>query len=288
MIFNELSIGQKKIVSNSLTVASIFGMIFVFSFALYYSALAIGEWRGVKRADTFSLNVEGEAKRYVKPDVAVLTLTVRTQNANLSIAKSENDKKSNAVADFIKSKGVKDEDLKTVNYQVIPQEVFTKSGEVYNMPMSTSMIYPPFPPTGTERRIVSYEVINSLEVRVRDTDSNSGRLEEILGGAVGAGANEVNGPNFEVGDIEKIRKEVEAMAIENARENANLLAQKLGVRITRIIGYGGGGGFYYSNKESRAVSNIMSMDASISSAPNIEVGQNEISATVTVTYEARD
>jgi uncharacterized protein YggE len=128
---------------------------------------------------------------------------------------------------------------------------------------------------------VSYEVTNSLTVKVRNLNS----VGDILSGAVAAGANELSGPSFTVDDPAKAEADAKAEAIQKARENADRLANQLGVKIVRISGYSESGGAMpiYARESFDSKGGV----AQSAPAPSIQPGENEIKVTVQVTYEAR-
>lgn len=236
---------------------------------LYLGLRAAGQFQMVRDEDSFSLSVSGDGAVYAIPDIATVNLTVRTNGVAIKDVTSDNNKKNNQVIAFLKAKGVDEKDIKTVSYHVTPQYQYD------NRPCSANGICLPQAPP----RIVSYEVSNSLQVKVRDLDS----VGDILSGAVAAGANEVSGPNFTVDNEDKAKEDARAMAITKAKEKAKVLAKAMGVRLGKISGFqesGDNGPIYYATKG-------MAMESAAPSAPVIQPGQNEVKVMVTLTYEVR-
>ncbi len=249
------------------------GVVLVAVVALYYLALAVKEWQGLSEQHSFEITATGEGTVYVIPDIATLTLTVRSAGVNLPNVQADNTTKSNAVSAFLKTKGVEAKDIQTSYYSVNPQYQ-------YGNQMVCPLGYP-CPPVGAPK-IVSYEVVNTLTVKVRNLNS----VGDILAGAVAAGANEVNGPSFTVDDPSKTEADAKKIAIDKARVNAERLAGQLGVRIVRITGFSESGGAMpiYARETLMDAKGGVAQSAP---APSIEPGQNEVKITVSVTYEAR-
>ena len=127
---------------------------------------------------------------------------------------------------------------------------------------------------------MGYTVTNTTSVKIRDFD----KIGLILAGVVEKGANEVSSLRFPIDDPEVPRAEARAEAIAKAREKAKDVAKEAGFGLGRILSVneGGvspvyfGGGFADVAVEARALS-----------APSIEPGSEDVSVTVTLTYEIR-
>lgn len=201
--------------------------------------------------------VSGEGKVLAKPDIGQVDLTVLTPKATVALAQAENTKKMNAITEGMKSLGVKEEDLKTTNYQISP---------TYQYQSGRSLI-------------VGYEVHQTLRVKIRDLD----KVSEILDKAVSLGANEVGSLSFTIDDEEKSKEEARQKAVVNAEEKARTLAKTLGVKLGKITSFSetSGGGpqpLYYSGLEALG-------KGGGAATPDIQTGQNEIYVYVTLNYE---
>ena len=216
------------------------------------------------------LSVSGEGKIFVRPDIATFTVTVVSDAARVGDAQNENSARSNAVVGFLKKQGVQEKDLKTVNYSVEPQYEYSND--------RPCLLNPSFPcPAHTPPRIVSYQVRNSLEVKVRDLN----KVDDLLQGVVTAGANEVGSVLFMVEDEKAALAEARRQAIEDAQQKAARLARDLSVRLKKIVGFSEGGAVpvYYAR------SGVVSTGAEAAPGPEVQPGEQEIRSNVTVTYE---
>src|SRR4030095_6523983 len=70
---------------------------------------------------TTQVTVAGEAITKVEPDAAVLIVSVVTQNSQAIVAQQENARKSDAVANAIRSTAGADAEIKTSDYTLQPQ-----------------------------------------------------------------------------------------------------------------------------------------------------------------------
>lgn len=220
-----------------------------------------------------NLSVTGEGKLFVRPDIARFTATVVTDGAHVGDAQNQNSHMSGAAIDFLKKQGVQDKDIKTITYSVEPQYQYD------NRPPLCSFTHPSVVPcpVNTPPRIVSYEVRNSVEIKVRDLN----KIDDLLQGVVSAGANEVGSVTFTVEDEKAAMANARRQAIEDAQAKAVVLARDLGVRIKKIVGFSesGGGPIYYGR----------ALEAQVSGegTPPVQPGEQEIRSNVTITYEFR-
>ena len=262
--YQDLSPQWRKYVQ-ALLVILLVGLVassFAFAFSYAVSAWVVGRTAVAPR----QISVQGEGKVAVQPDITIFTAGVVRQAQRVGDAQKENTERSNAIIAFLKKQGVSEKDIKTVGYSISPQYDF---GEP--RPLSRQ------PPT-----IVGYEVRHTFEMKVRDL----GKADTLLGGVVGAGANEVGSIRFSVDDEEKAKAEARKLAIEDAEKKARILAKDLGVRLTRVAGFfeSGEGGpvpFFAAAQKGGFGGDITP------AAPEVAPGEQEIRSTVTITYEFR-
>ena len=202
-----------------------------------------------------TLNVSGVGIMYLTPDIVYINIGVNTQRENAAEAVDLNKTQTNAVIQAIKDFGVAEKDIRTTNFSIWSNPQYDPSGQI----------------TGT-----MYVVDNTVNVTVRDLE----KLGDLLDAAVSAGANSIYSIQFDVEDKTAATKEARAKAVENAKTEAQELADTAGVALVEIKdinyyessptpyfeGKGGGGG------------------AAVESAVPIQPGQLAISVTVNVTY----
>lgn len=233
------------------------------------------EVKGLWGANKLEITLSGEGQVGARPDVAKITVSILTQKTALKEASDENSRKSNAVADYVKKQGVSEKDIKTINYHIYPQQSYPEP-----CPRGLAGYENYVCPEGDRQpKIVGYQIRSAFEVTIRDIS----KAGDILGGVVGAGANEVSGITFDIDKPDELRAQARAEAIADARKKAERLAGDLGRKVGRIISFSESGAvppIYF--KETAALSRGGGVAAP---SPAIEPGQTEITADVNITYE---
>ena len=130
--------------------------------------------------------------------------------------------------------------------------------------------------------IIGYTANNNVSVRQRDL-KDFGKVIDTL---ASAGANQINGPMFQMDNQEPALDEARLDAIKAARARAELYAQATGLRIVRILSISEGGGYYGPPPV------VFARAATMSSAPPpppppapVQPGELQMTAQVTVLYE---
>lgn len=196
----------------------------------------------------------------VAPDRAQVTVSVRTENADVKVAQAENARIADAMIRAIHDAGIADEETKTVRYSIYP--VYDSSG-----------------PFGTKIRY--YQVTSSIQVTLRDVT----RTGEIIDIAVADGANQVDSINFYLSEEKEasLRADVIKKAVARTRLDADAVASAIGMTITGVkdvtVGQSYSPVLYESARYAGAA------DSKVMSAPTpIEPGELKVSAQVSVTY----
>ncbi len=154
---------------------------------------------------------EGEAR--VTPDRAIISIGVETHGTTAARASTENARKQQAVIDALKSLGIGDEQISTVNYSVYPQQSYDPSkGD-------------------TAPRIVGYAVSNTVRVEVRKLD----QLGALIDAALGKGANTINSLDFFSSDQDESRRSALTAAVQRARGDAEALARGAGGHLGDLV-----------------------------------------------------
>jgi len=202
-----------------------------------------------------TLSVNGTGIVSLTPDMATITIGVSTNNINAQTAVAQNNSQVEKIMDMMAKMGVAEKDIKTTNFNVYPRNKYDDEGNITS---------------------VTYMVSNSVRVNIMDLDL----FGEILNEAVKAGANSINGISFDVSDRETAYQQALTVAMENARERAEILAEAAGAElgdVHTVSTFIGGGGEVYPVE--RAV-----MMADESSVP-IAAGGMDIQVQVSVVFE---
>lgn len=202
-----------------------------------------------------TISINGQGKGLAKPEIGQVDLSVVTEAKTVSPAVSENTSKMNKIIGAMKDLDIKEEDLKTISYNIYPRYQY-KEGK---------------------SEIIGYEVSQTLRVKIRDLDKTS----QILEKGADLGANLVGSLNFTFDEPEKLKDQARQKAILSAKRKAEDLTKVLGVRLGKIVGFTESTEpeptpFYYE-----ALKGV----GGGGEEPQIQTGQNEIEARVTLTYE---
>lgn len=210
------------------------------------------------------ISVSASGKVYANPNLAMLAFSVITEAKTASKAISENAEKMNRAINFLKDEDIKSADLKTMGFNIYPRyEWYEKDGT--------------YSPQG-ERVLASYEVRQTLEVKVRDL----AKVGALIQGVVGFGINQVGDLRFIVEDTDALKSEARGMAIEKAKAKAEKIACQLGVELIKISNF----------TENSVIPRYYGLEKAIGMGggaediiPQIETGENEIEVTVSIIYE---
>jgi len=211
-----------------------------------------------------SITVSDTGTIYAKPDLAVATASVISEDVTVAAALSANAKKMNAVIAAVKAEGVEENDLKTTSFNISPRYEWRDQTYYYS----------------GERVLVGYEVTQSLEIKIRDLE----KVGAIIQKATDEGANEISNLQFTIDEQDELKKQAREQAIAKAKSKAEELAKELGLRLVEISSFSETGvtPYYYGlEKASSAIG--MGGEA----APEIQTGENKIEVTVYITYKIK-
>jgi hypothetical protein len=212
----------------------------------------------------FSVSAEGEAIGV--PDVAEFTVSVITEGGmDMAALQEENTEKNNAITAYVKENGVEDEDINTSNYSLYPRYNRCYEGDC-------------------TREIIGYTINSSITVKVRDFT----KAGEMLSGVVTKGANSVSNLTFKIDDPDNYLKEARDEAIAKAKDKAKELAKSAGFKVGRLLSISEGYSTPYYSKAEISYDGGMGGSSLSSIAPvRLEAGSQELTSTVTLTYEIK-
>jgi len=222
---------------------------------------------GCARADNYktlegsvpTITVQGIGKVETTPDEAIARFGVSSEEKLLARAYKDNTSKMNSVIDAVKGMGVESKDIKTSSYNVTP--IYSRDEKGYQIPGKPA----------------SYRVSQQLTIKVRDLEKTG----QIIDKVIASGTNVFSGIQFASSKQEAITEEAKVKAAKDAKEKASLLAKSLGVRTGRVLRVNESTVQPYPVARS-----MMAYEASAAkSAPQIEAGSMEVTATCNVIYE---
>ncbi len=208
-----------------------------------------------QKTDTFS--VTGEGKATAAPDIAVAGVGVQAQGPTVKQAQQELNRAINKVTEAIKKVGVEAKDIQTSAYNLNPTYDYREG----------------------RGRITGYQASSNLTVKVREIE----KANQVIDAATTSGANQVGGVSFDIDDKTKVENEARQKAVIEAKKKAEEAAKIAGFRLGRVINYSENFG-----SGPRPIPMLAKTDMVVSGAPTqIEPGTNEITVSVTLSYEIR-
>lgn len=207
-----------------------------------------------------TLTASGDGEVRVAPDLAVVRLGVQAQAPEARDAQSRVNAAAQEIHKALTAQGVAEEDIQTSGLQLSP---------VYDNNRNRQ--------PGDEPRIVAYQATNTVSVRLTDLD----RVGSVFDAALEAGANRIDGVDFQLEDDAAARAEALTLAAEAARTKARVLSAALGVELGQILEIQEGG-YSVAPPPTPVYARTMAMESS--AGTQVAPGQITVSASVTVRW----
>ena len=252
---------ENKLVVN---VGMILGLLLIFLWAVNYFNIAY-PLTVTSKMSSGELAVVGVGKVDTTPDTASVDLGIVVNDAKtIDEASAQINKVNNAIVAGVAALGIEKGDVKTSNYSINPNYDYTRV------------------PNGT---ITGYSGNTTVTVKVKDTS----KLPQVIEAGTKAGANQVMGTNYTIDKPEDYQEQARAKAIANAKEQAQKMANELGIRLGRVVNIvessspGGPVPMFYE-KSAVALDARGGTNAPI---PDLQPGTQTITSTVTLYFETR-
>lgn len=209
-------------------------------------------------AITQGLIATGTGTASTEPEIAQITFGVDLRGDDPAAIVNEAAQKLNRAIAVVRELGVAEQDIQTTSYSVWAEPIYD-------------------PQTGQPTGKVVYRVSHFVMATLRDLDKTG----DLLAAVVGSGANSISGVNFTVENPDALVQQARQKALENARAQAQQMAQVLGVSLGKPILVSEGSGVYPVVKEAYGVG------GGGVEAPSITPGAFSVSVSVQVVYEIR-
>lgn len=206
-------------------------------------------------ADGTLLTVAAHAEVRRVPDIATVSAGVVTQAADANAALRRNAEQMTKVVAALHAAGIAERDVQTAGVNLNPQYRYAENE----------------PPA-----ITGYQASNTVNAIVRDI----GRLGRILDALAATGANQINGPAFDIDRKDEALDEARRDALQKARERAEMYAKSLGLGVRRIVSIDETG-MEMPRPLMRMEAKAMAADASTPISP----GENVLGLTLNVVFE---
>ena len=165
-----------------------------------------------EKAPIVTLNVTETVE--AAPDQATIGTGVQTRAPTAAQAMRDNAAKMDKLIVALAKAGIAKADIQTSGINLSAQYDYSdRAGQ----------------PAGP--RFIGYEAMNQLNVKVRDIR----KVGTLLDTLVTAGATNVNGPAFTIGDPAPMLQQARAQALKSANAQADFYAQAAGYRSARLV-----------------------------------------------------
>lgn len=224
-------------------------------------ALALTLGLSAAFADT-KITVTGSGEVLIPADVAVISLGVNVRSAEAPSAQAEANEVIAKIREALTAAGIDEEDISTGYINLYAAYDYSSSVE----------------------RITGYNASSTLAVKVTDMT----RVGEVIDLAFGAGANMLDGVSFSAKDDTAARAEALKAAVADAKAKADVLAEAAGLGELEIDSIAESGVYAYdSGANNFSAKGMLTEEAAGDAATVIRAAKICVSASVTITYEAK-
>ena len=207
------------------------------------------------------MNVNGQAKVSVQPDIALINFGVSATSKTSQEASQIVATKVNQITQILQSNKIKKDDITTQSISISPQYEY---------------------PDG-KMQLVGQQAQQTLTVTVRGINKNGGNLGSTIDQLVRVDGIQFNGLSFDKEDKSDARKQARKLAFEDAKkkaqEYAGLAERTLGKALTIIDDAVDSGNRYFASADN--------FIAAKSVSTQVPVGALDVSYSVNVRFDLR-
>ena len=258
---------NKRIQSAAVLVLILLG---AFLFASTINALKEYRYIGGGIMPTNTVTVSGEGEVFAVPDTAEFTFTIIEEGTTVGEVQDAASEKAGRAITALKEAGIEEKDIKTLSYDLRPKYEWQP------------VVCVRFPCERTQVQ-VGFTLNQSVRVKVRDIDTAGDMLALVTDAAVQS----VSSLSFTVADEDGLKAEARKLAIDEAQEKADRLAQDLGVTLVRVVGFNEDHYWPMYGMRSQVEAIGLGDADMVAAAPVLPVGENRVTSNVHITYEIR-
>ncbi|MCM3587431.1 SIMPL domain-containing protein [Mesobacillus maritimus] len=203
-----------------------------------------------------TIKVRGNGEVEVRPNQAVLSLGIKTEDKEVQAAQQQNATLANQFIMSITNLGVDTKDIETVSYTIEPRYDYIEGEQILR----------------------GYVVTHLFRVIVKDVT----KVGEVIDVSTKNGVNVVNNISFEVSDVSPYYGEALQRATLNAKQHAEQIAKAIGVSLNLIPVWVVEGEI---QSERPFYPMPMMASSSVPTSPPIQEGKVKVKATVQALYQ---
>lgn len=204
-----------------------------------------------------TLKVRGTGVVSVTADQVRVVLGVRETSSDVLEVQSTVNQKINAIYDALIEAGVENKDIAT----------------------ESLYIYANYDYTGETERLTGYTATNTISITTTDIS----KMGEYIDISFQAGANTLDTVDFSSRNNAEARKEALQLAVQNAYEKAETIAEAAGMRIVQVKTFDETADNYYT--DSGALYSNARVEGAADGATMIQASNLQVQATVVVEFE---
>lgn len=221
-----------------------------------------------------SITVRAEGETTGEPDLAILQLSVEAQGDSAQAVRSEIATDADALVAALKDEGVSEDNITTDRFQ-IRERIDRRAAELDDVD--------PRGDVPDEYRY--YEGTHAYRVELDDTD----QVGSVIDAAVGAGADEIGRVTFTLSDEKRstLREEALTKAVENARSEAETIAEGVGATVVEVTIVDASGGQITPIRREMLESDAAASapEEEVQPPTQVEVGDVTVTVSIQVQYE---
>lgn len=213
------------------------------------------------------ISVSGVGKVMIKPDLAVLSLGIESQETSVADAQTRASEAMDKVMGALKAQGIADKDIQTQYFNISQVNRWDSYGE--------------------KNTVIGYRVTNTVVVKVRDVEKAGTVIDAVV--VAGGDLTRINNIDWTVEEPSTIYKQARVLAVKYAKEKAQQMADEGGVKLGDITFISENSNTYYQPYGNYQSSGdvLLAIPAPTTITAPLSVGQLEISTTVQVTYSIK-
>lgn len=206
-----------------------------------------------------SIQTIGTGEVKVRPDLVRFVITVETAQKELTPAKEENEKITQAVLAVLKKYEIANDDIKE---DYLKQEA-----------------------QGSVSRVYLYKIQQNIKVTLRDLT----KLEPLFTDILKAGAFQISSIRFQISNVDLYKDQALTLAVADARRKAEVMAEELGQEAGKALKISENNGYdtYQYEYSNAFMTNSLDSELAFADINPYAFNETSIHATVTVEFQLK-